>query len=40
MVCDDDQVLAVTRPMFDGLDEFFRRTATRTGAVMTDANGK
>ena len=25
MVCDDDQVLAVTRPMFDGLYEFFRR---------------
>ena len=25
MICDDDQVLAVTRPMFDGLYEFFRR---------------
>lgn len=25
MVCDDDQVLPVTRPMFDGLYELFRR---------------
>jgi hypothetical protein len=25
MVCDDGQVLTVTRPMFDGLYEFFRR---------------
>ena len=25
MVCDDEQVLQVTRPLFDGLYEFFRR---------------
>ena len=25
MVCDDEQVLAVTGPMFDGLYEYFRR---------------
>jgi len=25
MVCDDEQVLDVTRPLFDGLYEFFRR---------------
>jgi hypothetical protein len=25
MVCDDDQILALTGPLFDGLYEFFRR---------------
>jgi hypothetical protein len=25
MVCDDQQILAITRPLFDGLYEFFRR---------------
>lgn len=25
MVCDDEQVLALTGPLFDGLYEFFRR---------------
>jgi hypothetical protein len=36
MVCDDDQNLAVTRPMSDGLYEFFHRELLpRTGAVMT-----
>jgi hypothetical protein len=26
MVCDDDEILAVTRPLFDGLYEYRRRT--------------
>ena len=30
MVCDDDEVLAVTRPLFDGLYEY-RRRAVLTG---------
>ena len=43
MVCDDDQVLAVTRPIFDGLYEFFRRELLLgREPVMTDptANGQ